>query len=252
MSCAFLSNVYPVRELTGSYSVYGQKERLLSIWPYLSTLPVLSHWKWSPLIHDAFEANREIVYPPSLYWSESQASKVDKIMDGLLVMHLRRGDFVDHCRYLAKSNSDWNAFNSFPELPDQLDQVLADARFSSENDEAYMAHCYPTMEQIVDKVKTVREASRGPLEYLYIMTNGDDAWVEELKLALGDLGGWAHIGSNRDLSLTWEQKFVAQALDMLVAQKAQVFIGNGVSRSLTLSFLFLSAILTRDGRFIVV
>lgn len=150
-------------------------------------------------------------------------------MAGLLVIHARRGDFTAHCRFLAKWNSDWNAFNSFPELPDKYDKDLSDPRLSSANYEAYMDHCYPSLEQIVEKVKTVREESQEPLEYLYIMTNGDTSWVGNLKVALSDLGGWQHIGSNLDLSLTWEQKFVAQALDMLVAQRAQVFVGNGVS-----------------------
>ncbi|KAH0836499.1 hypothetical protein J3R83DRAFT_8136 [Lanmaoa asiatica] len=103
-----------------------------------------------------------------------------------------------------------------------------------------MDHCYPSIEQIVEKVKTVREESREPLEYLYIMTNGDASWVADLKVALRDLGGWGHIGSNRDLSLTWEQKFVAQALDMLVAQRAQVFIGNGEPTKEQLLHLFFS------------
>lgn len=192
-------------------------------------LPVLSHWGWSSLIHDAFEANRGVVFPPALYWPEGQDSRVKETMTGLLTIHVRRGDFTTHCKFLASWNSDWNAFNSFPGLPDKYDQVYSDPRLSSENYEAYMDHCYPSTEQIIEKVKTVREESREPLEYIYIMTNGANSWVENLKVALHDLGGWEHIGSNQDLSLTWEQKFVAQAVDMLVAQRAQVFIGNGVS-----------------------
>lgn len=195
----------------------------------MSGLPALTHWGWSPLIHDTFEANRGLIFPPALDWSEGQDSRVAETMAGLLVIHVRRGDFAGHCKYLANVNVDWNAFNSFPELPDKYDQVHSDPRLSPENHKAYMDHCYPTMEQIVEKVETVREESWEPLDHIYIMTNGADSWVADLKMALHDLGGWEHVGSNRDLSLTWEQKFVAQAVDMLVAQRAQVFIGNGVS-----------------------
>lgn len=195
----------------------------------MSSLPALTHWGWSPLIHDVFEANRGVIFPPALAWTQDQDSRVDESMAGLLVIHVRRGDFTGHCKFLARTNADWNAFNSFPELPDKYDQVHSDPRLSSENHKAYMDHCYPSMEQIVEKVETVREESWEPLDHIYIMTNGADSWVADLKSALHDLGGWEHIGSNRDLSLTWEQKFVSQAVDMLVAQRAQVFIGNGVS-----------------------
>lgn len=61
------------------------------------------------------------------------------------------------------------------------------------------------------------------------MTNGPTSWVKELKSALAQDMSWDQLGSSRDLAITWEQKFVAQALDMYVAQRAQVFIGNGVS-----------------------
>lgn len=193
----------------------------------MSSLPVLTQWEWSPLIHDAFEANRGVIFPPALDWPDST---VDETMAGLLVIHVRRGDFTAHCHFLASLNSDWNAFNSFPGLPDKYDQVHSDPRLSRENHKAYMGHCYPSIEQIVEKVETVREESPEPLDYIYIMTNGADSWVVDLREALLDLGGWGHIGSNRDLCLTWEQKFVAQAVDMLVAQRAQVFIGNGVSQ----------------------
>ena len=61
------------------------------------------------------------------------------------------------------------------------------------------------------------------------MTNGAPEWVALLKQALAATGHYKHVASSRDLVLSWEQKYVAQAMDMLVGQRAQVFIGNGVS-----------------------
>ncbi|KAJ7765301.1 hypothetical protein B0H16DRAFT_1717847 [Mycena metata] len=46
------------------------------------------------------------------------------------------------------------------------------------------------------------------------------------------------IGTSRDLELSWEQKFVAEAVDMHVAQRAEKFIGNGFS-SLTSNVVML-------------
>jgi hypothetical protein len=40
--------------------------------------------------------------------------------------------------------------------------------------------------------------------------------------------GGEHIGTGRDLRLTGEQKHNSQAVDMVIAQRAKVFIGNGV------------------------
>jgi len=37
-------------------------------------------------------------------------------IDGLLALHIRRGDFAGHCDELAKWSSDWNGFNQFDEL----------------------------------------------------------------------------------------------------------------------------------------
>lgn len=93
----------------------------------------------------------------------------------------------------------------------------------------YLERCYPSIEQIVEKVRQVRTEAADPLRYLYIMTNGATSWVEELKTALENDIGWDQVSSSRDLNVTWEQKFLTQALDMFVAQRAQVFIGNGVS-----------------------
>lgn len=74
----------------------------------------------------------------------------------------------------------------------------------------------------------VRVESEQPLTHIYIMTNGIVSWVEELKEALESSGNWDQIKSSRDLDITWEQKFVVQALDMFVAQRSEVLIGNGV------------------------
>ncbi|KAI0756207.1 hypothetical protein C8Q80DRAFT_15408 [Daedaleopsis nitida] len=43
--------------------------------------------------------------------------------------------------------------------------------------------------------------------------------------------GWENIASSRKLSLGWEQQLVAQSVDMLIGQRAQVIIGNGLSDS---------------------
>jgi len=151
-------------------------------------------------------------------------------IDGLLALHIRRGDFAGHCDELAKWSSDWNGFNQFDELPDKF-KVPEGGGWGTntpENFAIYRKHCYPTVSQIVEKVSSVRKKVTG-LKRIYIMTNGKTEWVNELILALQTAEKWEAMSSTGDLSLAWEQKYISQALDMYVAQRAEAFIGNGVS-----------------------
>jgi len=76
------------------------------------------------------------------------------------------------------------------------------------------------------------------LKNVYIMTNGQVPWLQELKAALLKAHRWNQVASSRDLKLNWEQKYVAQTVDMMIGERAQVFIGNGWS-SLTSNVVML-------------
>ncbi|KAH7924169.1 hypothetical protein BV22DRAFT_1130074 [Leucogyrophana mollusca] len=223
------------------YWFYGQKTRLLSVWPELSASPIITHWQWSSLIYNAYDNNRHIFDPHAPPPTSEHGYNVTpgcsyyQDIPGLLVLHVRRGDFEGHCKYLCRSNSDWNAFNSFPEF---IDQYLLPENDGTLHGDQCLPHCYPSIAQMVQKVSRVRAESKEPLKYVYIMTNGAVSWVDELKAALLSEGEWDQIASSRDLELTWEQKFVGQALDMFIAQRAQVLVGNGWS-SLTSNVVML-------------
>ena len=218
-----------------AHRIFGSK-RVLAIWDSLKKSPVITGFRWSQLIEDGFVKNRR--YFTHTSWLRdfftSPAYPYD-VIPGLLVLHIRRGDFEEHCMHFARWGSQWNGFNQFPELPDQFvpPPGSGNGQFTEEGKDIYLRHCFPDIEQIVARVREVQrsDAARG-LDKVYIMTNGAVPWVEELKAALRDLGNFKHVASSRDLVLNWEQKYVAQAMDMLVGQRAQVFIGNGVRPSL--------------------
>jgi hypothetical protein len=68
------------------------------------------------------------------------------------------------------------------------------------------------------------------LDVLYVLTNADAAWVKEFALTVqGE--GWGTVVGSPDLILNDEQTEVAMAVDMEIARRAEVFIGNGVSLS---------------------
>ncbi|KAI8981311.1 hypothetical protein BD414DRAFT_492292 [Trametes punicea] len=225
--------------------IFGSK-RVLGIWPSLKTSPILTEFRWSKLIEDAFIANRHLFSPISwLSWLESlfrtpRAYPYD-VIPGLLVLHVRRGDFEGHCLHFAKWSSEWNGFNQFPELPDQFvpPPSVEGGEATEEGKRIYLRHCFPSIAQMVERVQEIRStpAGRG-LKYIYIMTNGKRPFVDELKEMLYKTGGWEKIASSRDMKLDWEQQYVAQSVDMLIGQRAQVLIGNGFS-SLTSNIVML-------------
>lgn len=62
------------------------------------------------------------------------------------------------------------------------------------------------------------------------MTNAPLDWLSELKTALmaKEEGEWEGISTSWDLQLDWEQRNLAQTIDMMIGHRSQVFIGNGV------------------------
>ncbi|KAI0640205.1 hypothetical protein C8Q77DRAFT_1046744 [Trametes polyzona] len=216
------------------FGVFGDPRGMLDIWPELSASPILTHFNWSPLVELAFDTNRAFFLPAASsepYQSHmphaANAQRYPRV-PGLLAVHLRRGDFEGHCDWLGYLNADYAAFNSMPGLPDRF----APLRSGDEvRDKAHQRpHCFPTVPEIVKRVREIRETDAGRgLRKLYIMTNADRPFLAELRTALWRDQDWQMITTSRDLVLNWEQKYVAQAVDMLVGQRAQVFIGNGFS-----------------------
>ncbi|KAI0717233.1 hypothetical protein C8T65DRAFT_707305 [Cerioporus squamosus] len=218
--------------------VFGSRTSLLDIWPAFSTSPIITHYRWSPLVELAFDLNRDYFLPMDNlepYLSSSVATTNAErytMIPGLIVIHVRRGDYKGHCEFLAAHSEDFVAVNAFPDMMDQF-SVPSDnmrGRTTSANRELYRKRCYPTVEEIVQKVVDVLQtpAARG-VRRLYIMSNGQLEFLSELKDALLDAAEWDDVASSRDMVLNWEQTYIAQAIDQLVAQRAQVFIGNGFS-----------------------
>ena len=75
------------------------------------------------------------------------------------------------------------------------------------------------------------------LKRVYVLSN-DWAWaLGEVRDALEE-DGWSDVVSTADLQLDAEQSFVAMAVDMAIAERAEVFVGNGVRHSRGLFFFF--------------
>jgi len=211
--------------------------RILDIIPLLYRSPMVTEFRWSPLVLDAFRRNKRLFAPRGL--PESTAADPYPVIPGLLALHIRRGDFEEHCWNLAEWRSSWTGYNQLPELIDYFEPPSPGEVVTQEIHDAYAASCYPSIEQIVQKVVEIRKTKAGKgLKNVFIMTNGKIPWIEELKSALNEVAKWDLIKSSRDTRLSWEQKYIAQASDMLIGQRSQVFVGNGFS-SLTANIVML-------------
>lgn len=213
--------------------MFGHKDETLPVWPSLSRSPVLELFGWSTLAHSAFEANRHLFSPAPLLTPYTPTPECPHCedpyapLDGLLAVHLRRGDFLEHCPNLCRWGAAFNAFNDFPEF---LDQWEFPKGTDDERMDLYLKRCIPTYDQITEKIRAVLDSPAGKgLKNVYVMTNGKGEWLSGLKTTLRNMHDWEHISTSRDLTWTHEQKYVSQTTDMMIGQRAQVFIGNGVS-----------------------
>ncbi|KAI0049048.1 hypothetical protein FA95DRAFT_1489872 [Auriscalpium vulgare] len=207
--------------------LFGSADRLVGFWPTLIESPIMKHFKWSPLITSAVEANRALIHPAI---SPGDAHRAP--LPGLLALHIRRGDFIDHCMHLANWSAHYMGFNAFPQLPDRFEPPAGGGGgFNTPDGYAtYRRHCHPEISEIVERVREVVESPLGKgLDRVYVLTNGKNDWLDELKIELRRVAKWKSISTSRDMSLTPEQKAVGQSIDMLIAQRSDVFIGNGFS-----------------------
>ncbi|EIW51761.1 uncharacterized protein TRAVEDRAFT_156917 [Trametes versicolor FP-101664 SS1] len=223
---------------SGQLYDFLDRKAMLDIWSSLSRSPILTHFGWSSLVELAFDTNRDFFSSPTVlepYLSgRPYTTNADRysMIPGLMVVHVRRGDYEQRCTDLADWGSTYLAMNSFPDLPDQYSPPLHGEGLAEVTRvrELVRSHCYPNVQEIVDRVKLVREspAAQG-INRIYVMSDGDPTFLHELALALHHDAPWDSIATSRDVILNVEQRFISQAVDMLVGQRAQVFIGNGFS-----------------------
>lgn len=226
----------------------------------------MTEFSSSPLALLGVEANKHLlglsrnpalahVQSPISFSPGIQSSVIDElkaeqfdVIPGLLVLHIRRGDFSNHCDFLIKWRADWQGIIQLAAdgMPDSFEQEkvsysnwgTADVR------PIYRRRCFPDIEQVVQRVRDVRLA-HPHLKRIYVMTNGKKDWLSELRHALlvdsadhifvredGStlrLEQWEAVHTSRELVLSEEQRYVAATVDAAIATRADVFIGNGWS-----------------------
>lgn len=208
-------------------------DRVLSLWKSFSTSPTSRLLRTSPIVGAAVKRNEYLFLPrgprPSYPVSPDPYSR-------MMAMHIRRGDFKGACLHLAKFNSTFYSWNLLPSLPDPLVFPEHIVWNTTEYLDAHLERCLPEPEVILRKARVsrdeyVKEAHAGKrrtLDILYLLTNEKGEWLVKMKEALKK-DGWNTIVTSNDLELDSEGVDTNMAIDMDIARKAAVFVGNGVS-----------------------
>ncbi|KAJ7490675.1 hypothetical protein FB451DRAFT_624133 [Mycena latifolia] len=228
--------------------------RILSLLPGLSASPILGAFAWSPLVHSAVARNFAVLrptnpaalYPPPRLLTlpaDPKSPKVPAIpesqrtLNGLVAVHLRRGDYKRHCPRLAQWRAEYMGVNTHPLLPDRF--ALPPANASKDEAEAhYLLHCLPSPRELAARLHAVRaEHSGAPLKRVYILTNAWGWFVNSVRAELL-ADGWDEVWGSGDIVLDSAQAGVGMAVDMRIGEGAEVFLGNGFS-SLTSNIVML-------------
>ncbi|KZV83718.1 hypothetical protein EXIGLDRAFT_625252 [Exidia glandulosa HHB12029] len=205
--------------------------KIVSLWATISVSPVVTRFAWSPLVHRGLARTL-----PRLDVS-SHAS--DATIPRLVAIHVRRGDFSDHCAFLSGWSPIYTSWNLLPTLPDGYT-----APYPQDHDD-FMRRCYPTPQQIVLRLRSLRAERGSGLEKVYVATNGKGEFLKELRRVLRD-DGWKDVLTSRDLELPADERIVDQGIDMEIATRAELFVGNGFS-SLTATITMLRLTRGKDA-----
>lgn len=159
-------------------------------------------------------------------------------------------------------------FNQFPSFVDVLDpDGYVDRQRHNQNHDSetdiiksyYLKRCLPDIPQIVERLREVKRHHPN-LKRVYVLSNAWETWLDELRRELTKASAgkgesedgpkstsarwdpdaaaeepWEEVITSYDLLLDAEQRYVGVAVDMAIAERADVFVGNGVSM---LAFFF--------------
>ncbi|KLO20103.1 hypothetical protein SCHPADRAFT_934713 [Schizopora paradoxa] len=188
--------------------------------------PIITQLRWSPLVESAIQQNLRTFLPFVSPLSPSSSNTLQSYK-GLLVVHLRMGDFDVQCYKFHKESTQARGWSELPDIPDKFDPP-AEEEWEARHDYYYKS-CSPSFYQIINKLKAIRESDQGRgIRSLYLMSDGTLDYLKNLAIVLVEDAGWEFVSTSRDMVYDPEQLFVSQAVELAIAQRAELFLGNGV------------------------
>ena len=225
--------------------VWGSN-RILSMWEEFRDSPVSQLQRPSPVAQAAVIKNERVFLPsgPTI-----PGLSIDPF-DRTLAIHIRRGDYKSACVRFGIWNSSFYGWNQLPDMPDRFVNPpgWTWGKNTPENMELYMKRCWPSEEAIVTKImesKRDYESAAKPgekrlVDVVFLMTNADTEWQAKMKWML-KTEGLNTVVTTKDIILDAEEKEIGLVVDMELARKAAVFVGNGVSTIMLIASCLLFA-----------
>ncbi|KAH7107291.1 hypothetical protein BKA62DRAFT_128354 [Auriculariales sp. MPI-PUGE-AT-0066] len=219
---------------------FGRPQRAITIWPILSKSPLITHHAWSNAVYTAVTRNLALIThnaltPTTERHSLAAAPSADPPLRAhtelarVLALHIRRGDYEGHCWILAHFSSPYASWNVLPGLPDTYTPATSD-----DDKSRLIPHCLPDVATMCARVEVVlreyreRNPDAPKIEEVYLMTNADDEFVQEVRRALVTIG-LERLVTTKDLALVDAENFANMVIDMEIGIRAALFIGNGFS-----------------------
>ncbi|KAH9484955.1 Strobilurin A biosynthesis cluster protein l1 [Psilocybe cubensis] len=202
------------------------------VWSSFQTY-LADHFKWSEHVLDIVNRTEA-----NLGLRPNSSASADG--EPYMAIHLRRGDFEDHCSYLAETRQ---GFTTWATLP-LIQQTIYSPTLDTYNATSVMAHCYPSLYRILDVISD--QARKKPhLRRLHVLHDG--SWdhplvylqfyklAEALKSAeWAKRHGWEggpmlRVTQSSDAPIYAGERDWTVCVDVELARRAEVFIGNGYS-----------------------
>ncbi|TXT04829.1 hypothetical protein VHUM_04097 [Vanrija humicola] len=202
----------------------------------LAKSPVMAHFTFSPRVLNILNRMMPAIAP------HSAAYDVDRIAhprnkhimptnpwQHILALHVRRGDdWEATCEDKAARSAPFVSWNKLPKLPGNENIPPPPEMVDETRQGLYRAKCLPEIKEILARARRMRKNHR-LLRSVYILTDAPDAWTEEVRRwLLSDAWDKVFVGQT-DVYPDFQDREVGPAVDMEVARRAGVFVGNGVS-----------------------
>ena len=170
----------------------------------------------------------------------SSLSDVSLEREPYMALHLRRGDFEEHCKMLGGRHEGITTWATLPFLQPVIFPPLLDIS----NDTSIMQHCYPTLYRVLDAISH-QARSHPHLRRLHVLHDG--AWDHPLvylqyyqlaaalkNTAWAEKHGWKNgpmlrVTHSADVPIAKGERDWSVCIDVELGRRAEVFIGNGYS-----------------------
>ncbi|WWC73331.1 uncharacterized protein I206_107298 [Kwoniella pini CBS 10737] len=198
--------------------------------------PVMKHFSFSPTVLDIINRNLHSLAPEAYPYdldaaARTTSTEVHKTSSWkhILALHLRRGHgWEEVCEEKGKRAAPFVSFNKLPRLPGNENVPPPNEMVEATRMGLYKAKCLPETLDIIARARRMRK-NHPLLRSVYILTDIDDEWIKEIKMWLQS-EGWDNVWIGRhDIYPNWQDKEIGVAVDMEIARRSGVFVGNGFS-----------------------